>query len=169
MLSSQTPEHNDRILGATNPADITSIFAQRSEPPQGWSEFDEDKDFEWESSFGYHVLRLDAKYSKNVTEKKIIYRGLQTYEGFSALEKQGVTSPNYMTFGRGAYPRENIEYAIIVPAYLKDCRQDFIWTGIPFNLASFDGAFAAGGDKPMLTVGRAGMAIGTATGVRFKT
>jgi hypothetical protein len=167
LISSQTPYKSVRITLATNPADIASTFAHRAEPVRGWTDFDEDKDFEWESNFGYHVLRLDAKYSENVLQKKHVFFGLQTFEGFSSLEKQGITSVNYMTFGRGAYPREGIEYAIVPPVYLKDAKNEFIWTSMPFNLGSIDPAFAAGGNEPLLTIGRAGMAAGTTSGLKF--
>lgn len=166
-FSAQTPRKSVRGCAVTNPADISSTFAQRSEPSKGWIDVDEDEDFEWESKFGYHITRLDAKYSANVVAQKEIFVGMQTYEGYMALEKQGPSSPSYWTFGRGLYPRQNIEYVIIPPAYLEDVKKNFIWEALPENVAAFDAAFAEGGAKPCLTTGRAGMAIGVEGGPMF--
>ena len=79
-----------KIFGASNPRDRTSDFAQRCEPKDGWGSVDCEDDFEWESREGYHVLRLDAARCENVIEKRIVYAGLQTYQGFCLL----YTSPS---------------------------------------------------------------------------
>jgi hypothetical protein len=155
-----TPEGSVKITAATNPSDIASILAQRAEYPLGWQDFDPDKHFEWESAMGYHVTRLDAKYSENIIQKKIVFPGLQTPEGYLNLERLGTSNPRYWTFARGAYPTQNVEYNIVPPAFLRDSKQPYNWVSLPISVASFDPAFAEGGDEAILTLGRFGMANG---------
>lgn len=160
LLSAETPEGNVRITGATNPADISSMLAQRAEPEKGWQDVDPDVDFEWISRMGFHVVRLDPQYSANVVQKRVIYSGLQTYEGFMNFARMGKSNPSYWTFGRGMYPTENVEYNIIPPAHLKDVKKIYNFSSLPVNVASLDPAFAEGGDDAIITTGRYGMANG---------
>src|SRR5439155_24543008 len=96
-----------------NPDDISSVAAMKSEPPKGWENFDPDKDFDWTSNERWRVVRLDPKYSANIRKKRLVFPGMQTYEGYKKLEKQGIHSRAYWTFGRGAYPVSSVEYNII--------------------------------------------------------
>jgi len=160
LESAMTPDGAVKVTAAANPADVTSILAQRAEFPLGWQDFDPDKHFEWDSPMGYHVTRLDAKYSENIKQDRIVFHGLQTPEGYKALERLGTANPRYWTFGRGAYPLQNVEYNIIPPAFLRDSKLQYNWISLPHNVASLDPAFAEGGDDAILTLGRFGYANG---------
>lgn len=160
LESAMTPDGNVRVEAATNPSDITSILAQRAEPEFGWQDFDPDKHFEWISKMGYHVVRLDAKYSENIQQNKIVFPGLQTPEGYKNLERLGSANPRYWTFARGAYPLQNVEYNIVPPAFLRDSKKQYNWLNLPIPVASLDPAFAEGGDDAILTMGRFGVANG---------
>ena len=81
-----------KIFGASNPKDRTSEFGKRCEPARGWGSVDCEDDFEWESRDGWHVLRLDAARCENVIERKIVFAGLQTNEGYTAYEAKGRTA-----------------------------------------------------------------------------
>lgn len=81
-----------KIFGASNPKDRTSAFGQRCEPKDGWGSVDCEDDFEWTSREGYKVLRLDAARCENVIEKRIVYAGLQTYQGFMGYMSRGRTA-----------------------------------------------------------------------------
>lgn len=167
ILTAQTKEGSVSVVGVTNPDDITSSFAQRAEPKDGWDSIDPDEDFEWISGLGWKVIRLDAKFSENVKMKQAIYPGLQTYEGYMELARLGEGNARYWTFARGFYPQLNIEYNIIPPGFLIGSRAVYNFVSMPENVASLDPAFAPGGDQAILTVGRFGMADSIIGGEMF--
>jgi hypothetical protein len=158
MLTAMTPGGHVKILAAWNPDDISSEAALRAEPVKGWENVDEDKDFDWKTTDGTRVLRLDAKYTTNVAKRCVVYGGMQTWEGYSKLENKGVDDKQYWTFGRGMYPKTKIEFTVVSPAFITQAIGSFQWAQQPYNIASFDGAFADGGDDPVLTTGRYGLA-----------
>lgn len=112
-----------KIIGAYNPADQSSKTAQNAEPKNGWESFDVEKGVEgkdeWVSRRGWSVLRLDGAKFENVKERKLIFpNGYMTFEGFMKLRnKNDGNSPEYFTFGRGAYP-PNGTFNIIFPTNL---------------------------------------------------
>lgn len=167
LLASQTKEGSVRIVGATNPEDIGSSFAQRAEPPNGWDSIDEDTDFEWMSAMGWKVLRLDAKYTANVVQKKEVNPGMQTWDGYCEYLRKGINHPRYWTFGRGMYPKVNIEYGIIPIGHLTQGKEIYNFVSATYNIASLDPAFAPGGDDPYLTAARYGLADGFLGGKKF--
>lgn len=158
MVTSMTPQGHVKVYASWNPDDISSIAALRAEPEKGWENFDPDTDFDWRGREGERVIRLDAKYSANVVKRCVIYPGMQTWEGYTKLANKGIHDKSYWTFGRGAYPVVNVEYTIIPSIFISKAIGTFRWARVPFNLASFDGAFADGGDDPTLTTGRYGLA-----------
>jgi len=84
-----------KIFAASNPKDRTSEFGKRCEPTSGWGSIDCEDDLEWKSRDGWHILRLDAARCENVIEKKIVFPGLQTHEGYQAYESKGKTAEYY--------------------------------------------------------------------------
>lgn len=159
MMSAITPQGHVKIYACWNPDDISSVVAKLSEPDEGWENHDPDKDFDWKSKSGWRVVRLDPKFSANVRKKRVVFPGMQTWEGYAKLENQGTHSRAYWTFGRGTYPLQNVEYNIIPAGFLRNATGSFQWAAMPFNVASFDGAFAPGGDDAILTTGRYGLAV----------
>jgi hypothetical protein len=150
-----------KIFGAYNPRNQRDEVGIRAEPPFGWESFDIDKHFRWKSTRGWDVLRLDGEKSENVVTGKTIYPGLQTRAGLDAiaLNSGGLQSPGYYTMGRGAYPPQGIELAVIPPGMLHNMRGEFIFLDTPVAVASCDLALEGGAGAPY-TLGRWGRATG---------
>ena len=147
-----------KIFGASNPKDRTSEFGKRCEPSRGWLAVDCEEDYEWESREGWHVLRLDAARCENVLEKKIIFPGFQTYEGFMAYESRGKTA-EYFTMARGFFPQEGVSMAIITPAMMDNSIGITRFIGPVVPLAAFDLALE-GKDQVVCSYGRFGLSDG---------
>jgi hypothetical protein len=147
-----------KIFGASNPRDRTSDFAQRCEPKDGWGSVDCEEDFEWDSKEGYHVLRLDAARCENVIEKRIVYAGLQTYQGYMGYISRGRTA-EAMTMARGWFPEEGMAMGIITPAMMDNALGVVRFIGPVVPLAAFDLALE-GNDQVMCSYGRFGLSDG---------
>lgn len=149
-----------KVCCATNPRDVTSKLAQLAEPPSGWTQIDLDKDKEWISSEHWSVLRLDGADSENVQERRLVYPGFLTWDGYQlyALELGG-QSPKYLTFGRGMYPLEALQHTLIPYSLLEAVIGQYIFDGRTLGAAGIDLAFE-GGDRIILMVGRYGRAVG---------
>jgi len=152
---------NFKIGGAYNPRNQRDEVGQRAEPPFGWESFDPDKHFRWKSVRGWDTLRLDGEKSENVVQNKIVYPGLQTRAGLEAiaLNAGGRQSPGYYTMGRGAYPPQGIELAVIPPGMLSNMKGEFIWLDKPVPVAACDLALEGGAGAPY-TLGLWGRATG---------
>jgi hypothetical protein len=147
-----------KIFGASNPKDRTSAFGQRCEPVNGWASVDCEDDHEWESKEGYHVLRLDAAKCENVIERRIVYGGLQTYQGFMSYMSRGRTAES-MTMARGWFPEEGMAMGIITPAMMDNSLGIVRFIGPVVPLAAFDLALE-GNDQVMCSYGRFGLCDG---------
>lgn len=149
------------IWGAFNPTNQQSESAKRAEPPFSWQDFDVDKHYEWKSTRGWDVLRLDGEKCENVVEGKTIYPGLQTRQGLEAIAKNsgGRNSPGYSSMGRGAYPPTGIELAIIPPGMFNKMRGEFVWLDAPVAVGACDLAFE-GKAAAVFTLGKWGKATG---------
>jgi hypothetical protein len=161
IASSMDDEHfagHIKILGASNPKDRTSDFGARCEPKEGWSSVDCEDDFEWTSRDGFRVLRVDAAKCENVEEKKIIYAGLQTYDGFMNYANRGHTA-EYFTMARGWFPEEGIAMAVMTPAMLDNALGVVRFIGPVVPLAAFDLALE-GNDSVVCSYGRFGLSDG---------
>lgn len=163
MLLSMDLDGTVKVVGAYNPKDISSKTAQNAEPVGGWDAFDietgvQGKD-EWISKEGWAVLRLDAKKFENVKQRQKIYNGFVTFEGYRNLEaKANGNSPEFYTFGRGAYPPTSAVSIIISSQHLSQQRGEYTFLGSTTNVAGFDTA-VDGRDNAVLTRGRMGLAI----------
>lgn len=150
-----------KIFGAYNPRNQRDEVGLRAQPSFGWEGFDVDKHFKWKSTRGWDVLRLDGEKSENVIAGKVIFSGLQTRAGLAAIAKNagGTNSPGYFTMGRGAYPPQGIELAVIPPGMLSHMRGEFIWLDKPVPVAAADLALEGGAGAPY-TLGCFGRATG---------
>jgi hypothetical protein len=149
-----------KIYGATNPVLRESEFAVRAEPRLGWSQIDRDKTFEWKGKQGWYAIRLDVRQSENYIEKREVCKGMMTYQSAKEYEEKGLDHPDYWSFVMGLYPAASAKY-YVVPAFIFDnIRGTYNFTRTPYNVASFDSAFEKGGDRPVLTTGRYGLANG---------
>jgi hypothetical protein len=149
-----------KIACATNPRDVTSKLAQLAEPVKGWTTLDMEKDVSWTSSERWSVLRLDGATSENVMERKLVFPGFLTWEGFQsyALELGG-QSPRYLTFGRAMYPLAALQNTLIPYSLLEAVIGQYIFDQRTMGCSGIDLAFE-GGDRVVLFVGRYGRAIG---------
>ena len=147
-----------KVFGASNPRDRTSDFAQRCQPVDGWNSVDCEDDFEWESREGYHVLRLDAARCENVLERRIVFPGLQTYDGFMSYLARGRTA-EAMTMARGWFPEEGVSMGIISPSMMDNAIGMVRFVGPVVPLAAFDLALE-GVDQVLCSYGRFGLADG---------
>lgn len=147
-----------KIFGASNPKDRNSEFGKRCEPVGGWLRVDCEEDFEWTSREGWHILRLDAARCENVTNRKIVFPGFQTYEGFMAYEARGKTA-EYYTMARGFFPQEGVAMAIITPAMMDNAMGQVRFIGPVVGLAAFDLALE-GKDQVVCSYGRFGLSDG---------
>ena len=170
LCSTMTPENagHIKVFAASNPKDRTSHFGRLCEPKRGWGSIDCDEDHEWRSRDGWHVLRLDAARCENVVEKRVVYPGLQTYEGFMNYESRGRTG-EYFTMARGWFPQEGVSMAIITPAMMDNAVGIVRFIGNVVPIASFDLALE-GNDQLMCTYGRFGLSDGwTPLSGKFET
>lgn len=150
-----------KVFGAYNPSDVSAEVAKRAEPTFGWSDFDVDTHFRWKSTRGWDVLRLDGETSENVKTGKVIFPGLQTRDGLEAIAKNagGTASPGYYTMGRGAYPPQGVELALIPPGLFAKWIGEFIWLDAPTHVAGCDLALE-GNDAAVYSLGTFGRAVG---------
>jgi len=114
LLASGWGPETVKVCCATNPRDVTSKLAQLAEPVTGWTTLNMDTDTEWVSAERWQVLRLDGATTENVAERKLVFPGFLTFDGFQkyALELGG-QSPKYLTFGRAMYPLAALQNTII--------------------------------------------------------
>lgn len=150
-----------KLITAFNPEDPSGPAAQRCEPKTGWEKFDPETDEIWDSKRGWRVLRLDAARCENVEQKKVIYPGLQTYEGFQQIIRNagGLNSNGYWTMARACFPKAGGVFCILSEAQTNKLRGEFIFGEPPANVGAVDIALE-GGDIPQMAAGRFGKAIG---------
>lgn len=160
LLASAWGAEAVKVMCATNPRDVTSKLAQLAEPVNGWTTVNLDKDKEWVSSERWNVLRLDGTDCENVIERKLVFPGFLTWDGYQkfALELGG-QSPKYLTFGRGMYPLTALQNTLIPYSLLEEVIGQFMFSGRTIGCGGIDLAFE-GGDRIIVFVGRYGKAIG---------
>jgi hypothetical protein len=149
-----------KIAVAFNPEEVGQEVVRMAEPEQGWNADEVDALYDYTSKAGWRVCRLDAAKCENVIQKKIVYPGLQTYEGYmSYLKAGGDNSPNYWTFARGFPPMVGTVNTIIPPAWPQSQRGEATFIENPKDCAAVDLAFM-GKDSAQMAVGRWGLASG---------
>lgn len=161
ILASSQGDANLKVIGAFNPTNIHDEVGLRVEPPNGWANFDPDVDVDWISTRGWRVVRLDAMRCENVVQKKTIYPGLQTIQGFEMLIRNagGVDSPGYWSMGRGCFPPSGVPMSVIPPGLLANIKAEPVWVTNPIPCGAVDLAFL-GGDTAVFAKGTFGMATG---------
>jgi hypothetical protein len=159
-LGNENYQGSIKVVALTNPRLKQNSFAHRAEPKDGWSSLPEDAE-EWTSREGWHVISIDAAKSENILEKKEIFPGLMTYEGFMNYVRKGKNDPKYWTYARGKYPPDMAQtFNVFALSYFDKSIGRLMFEGEVTPVASLDPAFAAGGDDAILTIGRFGNAIG---------
>jgi hypothetical protein len=104
MLANEDEAGSVKISAATNPARSDSMLAAKAEGPERSWLFDPEAPDEWDSEEGWHVTVLDAAKTENVMQKKKVFPGLQTYEGYMNLVRRGQDSEALATFGTRKIP-----------------------------------------------------------------
>tara|TARA_R110000868_G_scaffold73521_5_gene213209 strand:- start:5963 stop:7876 length:1914 start_codon:yes stop_codon:yes gene_type:complete len=147
-----------KVMGATNPDDRETDFGKRVEPKNGWNSINIDDSIDWISGQGWHIRRLDAARCENVIEKRVVFPGLQTYEGYMSFVAKGETS-DYYTMARGWYPEDGVANVIIPPTIVDGAIGVLRFIGPTIPLAGFDLALE-GVDQVMAATGRIGLCDG---------
>src|SRR6478736_4204047 len=152
-----------KVVVAFNPVSVDRIVCQMAEPDGGYHLDQIDTLYDWTSRAGWRVCRLDAALSENVRQKKLIYEGLQTYDGFMGyLKAGGDTSSSYYCFARGFPPMKGSNNNIIPPMWPHEARGEATFIEKPILVAAIDLAFM-GEDTAQMAVGRWGLASGYKT------
>lgn len=160
LIASRMGAELVKVAVAFNPESTSQYVVQMAEPDDGWLPEYLDTLYDYESKAGWRTCRLDAARSENVIQRKVIYPGLQTYEGYlSYLKAGGDNSPNYFTFARGFPPMVGTVNTIIPPQWPQSQRGEAVFIENPQVCASVDLAFM-GKDSAQMAVGRWGLASG---------
>jgi len=159
LLTEEADNSHVRVFAATNPKDRNSKFGVLAEPRKGWASIDIDIDETWESNRGYNVIRLDGAKCENVTEKRVVYPGLQTWEGFERLLKLGTDNPEYFTMARGWFPESSASVVIVNESMFERAKGLYTFSGPTTMAAGIDLAFE-GNDMAFFTAARFGVATG---------
>lgn len=160
LVASKTGNELIKLAVAFNPENISQHVVNLAEPQDGWTLEDMDILYDYEAKSGWKVCRMDAARSENVIQKKVVFAGLQTYEGFiSYLKAGGDSSSNYFTFARGWPPMKSSVNTIIPPTWPNEARGEAVFIDTPVSYASVDLAFM-GKDSAQMAIGRWGLAVG---------
>jgi hypothetical protein len=160
VASIDTASSNIKLVIAFNPENMSCKAVQMAEPPDGWQQDQLETLYDYESKAGWWVTRLDAARCENVIQGKIIYRGLQTKEGYlSYLKSGGDNSAAYICFGRGFPPIKGSVSTIIQPSWPQEARGEATFIETPITLGAVDLAFI-GKDSAQMAVARWGLASG---------
>ena len=161
VVASSDSSGGVKIGGAFNPTDQQDEVGKRCEPPDGWNTFDPDEHFDWISTRGWRVVRLDATRCENVVQQRIIFPGLQTAEGFRTLIQNagGTDSPGYWSMGRGCFPPTGTSLSIIPPGMLLRFKAEPFWYEEPTPVGACDLALE-GSDTASFIKGSFGLCTG---------
>lgn len=158
-LGNQNAEKSIRVVAATNPRQKGSHFGQRCEPEAGFSSLDIESSYEWRSAMGWDVVRLDAAKSENVIQKREVYPGLQTWEGFQDYVAMGLDNPNYYTLARGWWPEGEVSFQVTSDDVFEQSIGRLNFQGKTMRVFSADLAME-GVDKIVASVLKIGKAVG---------
>jgi hypothetical protein len=149
-----------KVICATNPRDVLSPLAIQAAPEKGWIRLNAETDHEWISREGWKVVRLDGADCENVVQKKLVFPGLLTFEGYENLRlKAGGNSAEYWSFGRGVYPTDTSANTVIPLSFLDDLFGQLIFSGRAIPCGGVDLAFE-GSDLVVFAAGRYGLCSG---------
>lgn len=165
-----------RMVSMANPwsGAASGAVGSRCTPKDGgWSSIDIDSTYEWESTKGAHVIRLDAYDSPGVKDDPERYSYLPTEETIAEILKQSdgnMKDPRFLCMAR-AMVSDGISYDTVLPRVLQERYKvlddvEFLPGGELFNVMGIDPAFTQGGDKCAAVVGQVGYFPGMRLGIR---
>jgi hypothetical protein len=147
-----------KIIMCFNPIGPDVEVVRLAMPHQGWKIEDIDILYKWKSRRGWDVLRLDGALSENVKARKIVYDGIQTFDGYMGfVSGSSGAEAEYYEKARGWVPVKGAVNIVISSELLGRCRGNLNFIGKVLNLAHLDCAYQ-GEDSPILTISRYGMA-----------
>jgi hypothetical protein len=144
-----------KVIGASNPKDMNSRFGQRCEPLGGWGKVSIEDSCQWKGNLGWDVIRLDGAKCENVLQRKVVYEGLLTWEGYERYLKLGDTSPEYFTMARGWFPSKGLHSSVIPVDFVERSLGEYVYQGKWTYCIAIDLAFE-GSDLAVATVGKWG-------------
>ena len=160
LIASKTGNDLIKIVCCFNPESLTCKVVELAEPDGGWSIDQVESLYDYEAKSGWRVCRLDAALCENVVQKKLIYPGLQTYEGFTSyLRAGGDNSASFMVFARGFPPLGGSVITVIPPMWPNQQRGEAVFVDTPTSVGAVDLAFT-GRDTAKMAIGRWGLASG---------
>lgn len=160
ILITKDGVENVKVIGPSNPRDQNSQYGIRCEPAGGgWPTVSIESSERWKSKSGADILRLDGARCENVIERRIVYPGLLTGEGYDRYLSRGDSLPDYYTMARGWFPPQGVHGSAIPQEFVEQAKGSFIFMGKVQYCTATDLAFT-GGDKCVMTIGRFGKATG---------
>lgn len=155
--SSQSGNEVVKVLAPFNPKDIASPVAQIAQPKDGGI-VGHDGPKEWEGREGWYVVRLDARESENVQQRKLVFPNLHTWESYAEkMSKAGGNSLERWAYVHGVYPPSIASNNIFSPELIEKCKGTFLF--YEGTERAFGGDLALEGrDEAMAAIGRCGMA-----------
>lgn len=159
MLSTKFDIEHVQVAGATNPKNRNSKVGLLCEPEGGWGTVCIDGSERWKSKRGWDIVRLDGAECENVKQKRIVYEGLLSWEGYKRLLLAGDKDPTYYTMGRGWFPEDTVELTVIPSSFIDRAKREYVFAGPTVFCGALDVALE-GGDAPIFTVGKFGEVIG---------
>lgn len=169
--SNLTSNRLARFVGAFNPSSRFSVGGRFVTPLNGWGDNINEEVDEWELHGGDGLaLRFDGMKSPNVlaVQRGEVPRGTEKYPGLLVIETiervenehhGGKNSPEYWKQVRAWFSPVGVATTIYdeneIIAYRANLREDR-WVGIPTYIGGFDTAWAQGGDKCVLVIGKVG-------------
>jgi len=154
-------EHT-KIVMAANPKDIFSEYGKNCIPEQGLEDIQtmmSNTDV-WESTTGWHCVRLNAMKSENVIHRKDVFKRFFTWNGYKMKLKQYSGDPEHpMMWSEvyGMFPPRGNKACIVQKHWVDNSYGEWIFDGGVFTVAAVDPAFT--GDMPSMATGRAGHAV----------
>lgn len=159
VLNARDETGRIKVIVSSNPKDSSSRYGMHASHPSGWDYVINEQLDHWKSETGWDVIWLDGAKCENVVQKKVVYQGLLTYEGYNQYLPFGDPGPEFWTMARGMFPQTG-QTSIIIPSALVESSFGFVnFVGKVIYCAALDVALQ-GGDRPLLTIGRFGPASG---------
>lgn len=151
------------LWGAFNPDTHFDPGGMISRPVGGWHTVTEEDD-EWPTliepyGISGYCIRFDGLKSPNVVARKTIWKGLLTHTYLEEFTSIGTKTKEYYKMFRGFWSLTGVLDAIYNMADIIHWRADAkvtTWASTPTIIAGFDPAFAHGGDKAVLVIGKVG-------------
>lgn len=149
-----------KIVITYNPDSVDRPTVQKAMPQQGYLMEDLETLFRYKSKEGWSVLRLDGAKCENVVQRKIVFPGLQSFEGYMKfVQGGGDTSADYFEKARGFPPIKGAVNIVIATSMPSDFRGTANFITPPMVGATLDCAYQ-GEDGAIFTPFRYGLASG---------